>query len=262
MEYDLYQVDAFAARLFEGNPAAVVPLQAWLPNAQMQKIAMENNLSETAFFVPEQDGYHLRWFTPLIEVDFCGHATLATAHVLFEHLGLDQEAVLFYTRVGELVVSRSEHSYRMDAPADEAEELEVSHDIVEALGEAPRALYQGREDLMAVLESEEQVLNLSPDFHALAEATQRGLIATAPGRKVDFVSRCFYPNAGIDEDPVTGSAHTTLAPYWAKRLKKNDLQARQISRRGGQLRCLVSPERVVLEGQAITYLTGRIFIPD
>ncbi len=262
MKHTLYQVDAFTSRLFGGNPAAVLPLDKWMSDERMQQIAMENNLSETAFFVEEGDGYRLRWFTPAVEVDFCGHATLASAHVLFEQLDAKREAILFYTRVGELVVSKKADRYRMDAPADELEELEVSHEVVEALGEAPRALFRGREDLMAVLESEEQVRNLQPDFRALAASTRRGLIATAPGREVDFVSRCFYPNAGIDEDPVTGSAHTTMAPYWADQLDKTDLNARQLSRRGGEIRCLVSPQRVVLEGQAVTYLAGNIFLPD
>lgn len=258
MNRTLYQVDAFASRLFTGNPAAVLLLDTWPDDALMQQIAMENNLSETAFAAEEGEGYRLRWFTPTVEVDFCGHATLATAHVLFVHRKLGREAILFHTRVGELVVSRKEEAYRMDAPADSLEELEVSHEIIEALGEAPRALYQGREDLMAVLESEEQIINLQPDFFALAKATRRGLIATAPGREVDFVSRCFYPNAGIDEDPVTGSAHTTMVPYWAEQLGKTDLQARQLSQRGGSLRCLMGPERVILEGHAVTYLIGEL----
>jgi len=262
MTHTLYQVDAFTSRLFGGNPAAVLPLDKWMSDERMQQVAMENNLSETAFFAEERDGYRLRWFTPAVEVDFCGHATLASAHVLFEQLAIEREAILFYTRVGELVVSKKADRYRMDAPADKLEALEVSHEVVEALGEAPRALFRGREDLMAVLESEEQVRNLQPDFRALAASTRRGLIATAPGREVDFVSRCFYPNAGVDEDPVTGSAHTTMAPYWAAQLDKTDLNARQLSRRGGEIRCLVSPKRVVLEGQAVTYLVGNIFLPD
>lgn len=260
MTLPLYQIDAFADQLFQGNPAAVCPLSKWLPDARLQAIAAENNLSETAFFVPKGIDYHLRWFTPLVEVDLCGHATLAAAHCLFEHLGVRGQSVSFQTRSGLLAVSRAAEGYMMDLPADNIEETLAPKALKTALGVTPQATYMGREDYLAVLGTEAEVLALKPDFRQLRELRSRGLIVTAPGESTDFVSRCFYPNAGIDEDPVTGSAHTTMTPYWAERLSKQELTARQLSKRGGKLHCTMLGERVALAGNAITFLKGEIYL--
>ena len=257
-ELTIYQVDAFTDTLFRGNPAAVVPLDTWLPDHLMQAIGLENNLSETAFFVAEGEVYRLRWFTPAVEVDLCGHATLASAHVLFAHLGFTGERLDFDTRSGPLRVKRAGDAYRMDFPADRLTAAEPPAALFEALGRAPREVYTGREDYLVVYETQADVAGLDPDFGRLKEIGGRGVIATAPGDEVDFVSRAFFPNFGIDEDPVTGAAHTTSTPYWAGRLGKDDLTARQISTRGGELRCVLRGDRVDLYGRAVTYLKGTI----
>lgn len=208
----LYQADAFAEHLFEGNPAAICPLTEWLPDEILQKIAIENNLSETAFFIPKGDDFHLRWFTPAFEVDLCGHATLATAHILYEHLGYDRDKITFHTRVGELYVQKNEEGYAMNFPADELAEVDTPQAIIDAIGRKPIITFTGREDYMTVVESQQFIENLKPDLRAISELGMRGLIVTAPGEEADFVSRCFFPNAGVDEDPATGSAHTTMTP--------------------------------------------------
>ncbi|MCO6478957.1 MAG: PhzF family phenazine biosynthesis protein [Phaeodactylibacter sp.] len=256
----IYQADAFTGELFRGNPAAVCPLDKWLPGATLQAIALENNLSETAFFVPKGKDYHLRWFTPAIEVDLCGHATLATAHVLYEHLGYREPSINFHSRSGLLSVSREDEHYILDFPTDILEPTLAPKVLTEALQATPREVFTGREDFLVVLESEAEVAALRPDFRLLQQVKGRGVIVTAPGEAVDFVSRCFFPNAGIDEDPVTGSAHTTLTPYWAERLGKQELLARQISRRGGEVRCTMLGERVALAGKAVTYMEGVIWV--
>ncbi len=257
--YTLYQVDAFTDKPFGGNPAAVTPLLQWLPDEVMQALANENNLSETAFFVPVDHGFALRWFTPEVEVDLCGHATLAAAHVLFAHLGYTEPVIHFHTRSGLLAVERSAQGYVMDFPADEIRPIATPALLEQALGAPVLETWQGRSDLMAVLADVGAVRQLKPDMLALAALGGRGVIATAPGAAdADFVSRCFFPNAGVPEDPVTGSAHTTMTPYWAKRLGKPKLQARQLSARGGVLGCTLAGERVRLEGQAVTYLVGAI----
>ncbi|MCB0558801.1 MAG: PhzF family phenazine biosynthesis protein [Lewinellaceae bacterium] len=258
MNIPIYQADAFTGELFQGNPAAVCPLDNWLPDAVLQSIAAENNLSETAFFLPKGPDYQLRWFTPAIEVDLCGHATLATAHVLFEHLGYQEASVNFHCRSGLLSVSREEDHYIMDFPTDIIEPTLAPKVLTEALRATPLEVFAGREDFLIVLGSEAEVAALQPDFRLLRQVKGRGVIVTAPGDAVDFVSRCFFPNAGIDEDPVTGSAHTTLTPYWAERLGKQELTARQISRRGGEIRCTMLGERVALAGKAVTYMEGVI----
>lgn len=255
----MYQADAFTKQLFRGNPAAVCPLKEWLPDATLQAIAAENNLSETAFFIPKGQGFHLRWFTPAIEVALCGHATLATAHILFQHLGYLRETINFHTLSGPLSVSRGDGMYIMDFPTDILEPAPAPAVLLKALRAEPVEVFTGREDYLVVLESQEQVARLRPDFQLLRQVKGRGVIATAPGEEVDFVSRCFFPNAGIDEDPVTGSAHTTMTPYWAERLSKQELTARQISARGGELKCTMLGERVAIAGQAVTYLEGRIW---
>lgn len=257
MELQLFQVDAFADNVFEGNPAAVVLLDEWLDDELLRAIADENNLSETAFCVAENDGYRLRWFTPHSEVNLCGHATLATAHVLFEHRGFPADEIVFESRSGALRVRRCEAGLELDFPAGGRREIGIPSGMAEALGARPRQAFEGG-DCMVVLCSEAEVRALSPDFRALARMPGRGVIATAPGDEVDFVSRCFFPRLRVDEDPVTGSAHCQLAPYWAERLDKNVLIARQVSARGGTVRCRVAGERVMLAGPAADFMTGTI----
>ncbi len=261
MKLKLFQVDAFASKPFEGNPAAVIPLESWLPDDLMQNIGMENNLAETAFFVREGDVFRLRWFTPAIEVDLCGHATLGTAHVLFNHLSWSQDAIAFQTRSGLLTVTRSGNGYAMDFPADRLVKVPAPPpQLTEGLGIEPVEVFQGREDYLAILETEDQIRALQPDFRTISKLGGRGLIASAPGKNCDFVSRCFFPQAGIDEDPVTGSAHTTLTPYWAERLGKNHLSARQLSRREGAVGCTLEGQRVILQGQAVTVIEGTLYL--
>lgn len=261
MPYPLYQVDAFTDRPLGGNPAAVMPLEAWLPDGQLQAIAGENNLSETAFLVPEDGAYGLRWFTPTVEVDLCGHATLASAHVLFEHLGYAGEQILFTTRSGELRVVRDGDGYCMDFPAPSLSAVAVNEDLEAALG-APildAALPDENPSMMVCrFESEASVAALAPDFRALLAATPYSVIATAEGADRDMISRFFGPQVGIDEDPVTGSAHCCLASYWAPRLGKDRLTARQISARTGEVVCELRGDRVLLSGRAVTYLTGTV----
>lgn len=259
MELTIYQLDAFTDRVFQGNPAAIVPLDAWLPDDLMQSIAMENNLSETAFYVPMDGGFHLRWFTPVAEVDLCGHATLACAALLFEHMAFADETIRFFTRSGWLSVRRSGRQFEMDFPSQPASECVAPPQLKAAFNVQP--VFVGRsDDYLVVVESEAQVRELTPDLRLLMELEGRGCLVTAPGDEVDFVSRCFFPSYGIDEDPVTGSAHCTLAPYWADRLGKSSLTARQISARGGQLSCEVVDDRVNLRGTATLYLKGTIWV--
>ena len=259
----IFQVDAFAREIFQGNPAAVIPLAEWLPDKTMQAIAMENQLSETAFLRISSNGSGLRWFTPTIEVNLCGHATLATAHVLFEDLKTREEIVSFQTHSGILSVRRDIDGYAMDLPADPPIPVAGFEETIQkALGHRPDAVLQGRDDLVAILESEEQIRDLTPDFRQIAMLPFRGLIVSAPGKSFDFVSRCFFPQSGIDEDPVTGSAHATLAPYWVARLSRHKLRARQLSKRGGNVTCRFHEDRVTLIGNAVTYLRGEYFLPE
>lgn len=264
---NLYQIDAFSSRLFAGNPAAVIPLNEWLDDDTLQAIAEENNLSETAFFVPLSDGsadFHLRWFTPVAEVDLCGHATLAAAHALWRHEHYERNTIAFKTRSGILTASRKIDLYSLDFPALDATPTAVTGAIVEALGVRPNELYTGR-DLMAVLDNKRLVHECAPNFRVLAQLEGvRAIIVTAPGSSHDFVSRVFAPALGIDEDPVTGSAHCMMAPYWAKMLGKNTLTAHQVSKRGGDLECTFDPDanRVKLTGHAVTYLEGSIHLPQ
>jgi PhzF family phenazine biosynthesis protein len=261
MESALYQVDAFTSRLFHGNPAAVCPLETWLPAATMQAIAAENNLPETAFFVREGDGYGLRWFTPAVEVDLCGHATLASAYVIFERLRPEAREVRFQTRSGELVVVRDGGRLRMSFPARPPQVSEAHPDLVPALGGKPRAVL-GARDYLVVYDRAEEVAGLRPDMERLKRVDRFAVIVTAPGEDCDFVSRFFAPSKGVPEDPVTGSAHCTLIPYWSGRLGKRRLHARQISARGGELWCEDAGERVLIAGEAVLYLEGRIRIPE
>jgi PhzF family phenazine biosynthesis protein len=257
MKLDQFQVSAFSARQFGGNPAAVVPLSAWLPESTMQAIAAENNLSETAFFVREGDAFGLRWFTPAVEVDLCGHATLATAHVLFSELAFAEPMLRFNTRSGELRVSRDGEFIRLDLPAHSIEETSVDLEIVKALGWKVIAAYDAP-SWVYLMETEAAVTSLKPDMRALLAASSRPVIVTAPGDEVDFVSRFFGPQVGVDEDPVTGSAHCALVPLWAGRLGKAEFSARQVSPRGGELLCSLQGDRVVLRGQARTFMRGQI----
>ncbi len=259
MRLQLYQVDAFAEKLFTGNPAAVCPLEEWLPEAVMQSIALENNLSETAFVVREASGWRIRWFTPGSEVDLCGHATLATAWVLFD-LGLVDGSELFLqSRSGKLKVSRDDGLLTLDFPALQVSPCLLPDSLVAALGRRPAELYRAM-DYMAVFDTEEEILSLEPDFNALGRIDLRGLIVTAPGKEADFVSRFFAPRVGVNEDPVTGSAHCMLTPFWAARLGRNRLQARQLSRRGGSLVCELRGDRVLISGRCVPYLKGTIDI--
>lgn len=260
MKLNIYQVDAFAENVFTGNPAAVVPLKNWLFDETMQNIAMENNLSETAFFVPAENGFHIRWFTPTTEVNLCGHATLATAHVLFQHLNYQGKEILFQSKSGILNVKRKNEQIVLDFPTSEVIEVKLLENIEQAFGILPQKGFKGREDLMYVFESQKEIENLKPDFNFLKTLEMRGIIATAPSIEYDFVSRFFAPREGIDEDPVTGSAHTMLVPYWAKSLGKEELVARQISKRGGILHCKHLGKRVEIGGKAVTYLVGEITV--
>jgi PhzF family phenazine biosynthesis protein len=253
----IYQVDAFTAEVFKGNPAAVCPLERWIDDATMQSIAAENNLAETAFFVPEGDGYHLRWFTPAREIDLCGHATLASAYVLFERLGRPGDEIHFRSKSGRLVVRRSGKSLALDFPARPAVRETPPAGLEAALGTQVLEAWRSR-DWMAVLGSEDEVRVLEPDIARLAEIEAHAFIVTAPGRDVDFVSRFFAPSVGVAEDPVTGSAHCTLVPYWSDRLGKTRHRALQVSKRGGRLDCELKGDRVIIAGQAVLFLEGSI----
>jgi PhzF family phenazine biosynthesis protein len=260
MRLPIYQVDAFTDRIFAGNPAAVVPLEEWLSDATLQAIAAENNLAETAFFLPRGDAYALRWFTPTVEVDLCGHATLASAYVIFRFIEPGRRRVAFETRqAGTLIVTRQGDELAMDFPAWPPKPAEASPGLVAALGKNPTEVLASR-DWFAVYEREADIAAIKPDFAALRRL-DRAVIITAPGSGgVDFVSRFFAPWAGIDEDPVTGSAHCQLIPYWAKQLGKTRLAARQVSARGGALTCALEGDRVTIAGQARLYLEGTIII--
>jgi len=256
----LFQVDAFAHEVFTGNPAAVVPLKTWLPDEILQKIALENNLSETAFFCESTEGFKIRWFTPLAEVDLCGHATLASAHVLFNHLGYDKKEIVFESRSGILRVSTNDSMILLDFPTSPIEEISMPAAIKGAFNVNPKSCIKGRDDLMLIFENENDVVKLQPDFDWLIQAKTRGVICTSASQEFDFVSRFFAPAVGINEDPVTGSAHTMLIPYWAKHLGKSELVAKQVSKRGGILYCLFLNERVEIGGNAVTFLQGEITI--
>lgn len=259
MRLPIYQVDAFTDKLFGGNPAAVCPLEKWLPDATMQAIAAENNLSETAFFVRERADCALRWFTPTVEVDLCGHATLAAGYVVLRFLEPQRQAVSFNTmQAGVLTVRRQGECLAMDFPARPATPAPAPAGLLQALGGNPREVLRAR-DYLVVYDSAADVAALKPDLAALAKVDCWAAIVTAPGEDgVDFVSRFFAPGQGVPEDPVTGSAHTTLTPYWAKRLGRNELAARQLSRRGGALHCTLNGDRVGLVGRAALYLEGTI----
>jgi PhzF family phenazine biosynthesis protein len=261
----IYQVDAFSDRLFAGNPAAVCILDQWIPEKLMQQIAAENNLSETAFCVRKGYLYELRWFTPTVEVDLCGHATLATAHVLFAHEGVMEDQIIFSTASGELRVKRMDNNhYQLDFPEDLPQLLDQVPEVLEkGLGAiSAKAYYKARNTYMIELQSEEELRQLQPDLQLWSTLEEViGVLVTAKGELCDFVSRSFFPQAGVDEDPVTGSAHTVLTPFWTKELNKKELYAQQISARKGQLKCLWENKRVYISGQAKTYLIGELLLP-
>ncbi len=257
----IYQVDAFTHRPFSGNPAAVCVLADPVSEEAMQNIAMENNLAETAFITRGSDEWLIRWFTPVTEVDLCGHATLASAYVVLYILEPQSDKVVFRSRVmGNLIVRKKGDLLELDFPADELHGCIVPDLIRESIGNAPLECHMGRTDYLLLYGSESDILSLNPDFRKLALADGRGVIVTAPGSDVDFVSRFFAPQAGIDEDPVTGSAHTTLTPFWSARLGKKTLTARQLSPRGGLLGCTLLSDRTLIAGRAILYLKGEIYV--
>lgn len=259
MKLEIFQVDAFTSRPFGGNPAAIVPLDAWLPTETMQSIALENNLSETAFFVREGDSYGLRWFTPTFEIDLCGHATLATAFVIFSVLGSDEAVLKFQTKSGVLRVEREGERFVLDFPSRPAVGCEVPPGLVAAIGGEPKEILKSR-DYVLVYETEDEVRNIEPNFAEILKIPTHAVIVTAPGKDSDFVSRFFAPEVGVFEDPVTGSAHCTLIPYWAEKLGKTELFARQVSVRGGELFCELRGDRVKIGGHATLYMKGEIYV--
>jgi PhzF family phenazine biosynthesis protein len=258
MKIRMFQVDAFTEKLFGGNPAAVCLLTESLPDALMQKIAAENNLAETAFVTETGNSFNIRWCTPKVEVDLCGHATLASAHVIFHHLNYPGKTIRFSSRSGILEVRKENDLLVLNFPTDTIQKGCLPVSVTESLGMAPVEILKGKTDYLLVYENQQQVESLDPDFAGLCKATARGIIVTAKGNESDFVSRFFAPQVGINEDPVTGSAHTTLIPYWSARLCKKEMTAIQLSERRGYLECKDLGERVEIAGKAVTYLEGEI----
>ena len=255
---DIYQVDAFNNQLFKGNPAAVIPLEKWISEELMQSIAEENNLSETVFFVKNKNTFDIKWFTPTCEIDLCGHATLAAAHIIFSELNFDKKALEFTSKSGKLVVTKNDDWYTLNFPSEKIKEVETLSILESALKTKVLKCYQGTWKLLVELENETAITNLKPNFSLLSELESSGIIVTAKGDSVDFVSRFFAPKIGINEDPVTGSAHTLLIPFWSKKLNKTNLNAIQLSKRVGILKCEYLNERVEMSGQAVTYLKGKL----
>lgn len=261
MKQKIYQVDAFADKVFSGNPAAVCPLNQWLSDDILQKIAMENNLAETAFYVKQGNQYELRWFTPAVEVDLCGHATLAAAFVLFNHENHNENIVQFHSpRSGALTVTRNGELLTLNFPADTFVQIELSDEITNCFDIKPQSAFKGKTDYLLVFDREDEIRRITPALDIISKLKARGVIVTAKGENVDFVSRFFAPQVGVNEDHVTGSAHTTLTPYWAKRLGKNELTAVQLSARKGYLKCKYLTDRVEISGQGKLYLTGEIYL--
>jgi PhzF family phenazine biosynthesis protein len=260
MKIKLYQVDAFANRVFEGNPAAVCPLENWLDDYLLQKIAEENNLSETAFFVQTDNNIQLRWFTPLEEVELCGHATLAAAYILYQYCNYSAPSAIFDTKSGQLVVTKIDHGFSMDFPASILQTVDVPAALLLGLGKVKAQTILAGFDYVVVLNSAKEVIELSPDFSQWLNLDLRGVVVTAQGTDVDFVSRCFFPKLRVNEDPVTGSAHCELAPYWGKRLGLSVLSGRQLSQRSGLVHCKLIEDRVILIGNAVEFMSGEIHI--
>jgi PhzF family phenazine biosynthesis protein len=257
MKLPIYQIDAFSSKTFKGNPAAVCPLEKWLDDETLQQIAEENNLAETAFYVNTDKGFEIRWFTPVSEVDLCWHATLASAHVLFNHYNFKEKEITFSSNSGPLKVRKEGDSIVLNFPVNSMEKAKLPDGMLEGLGVLPFELYQNK-DFLLVLESEEEVRSIKPNFDVLKKVPTRGIIVTAKGDKVDFVSRFFAPRVGVNEDPVTGSAHSTLIPYWSQKLHKKEMVAEQLSKRGGTILCTHLEDRVEMKGSAVTYLIGEI----
>jgi PhzF family phenazine biosynthesis protein len=259
MKIKLYQVDAFTDRIFSGNPAAVCPLHRWLRDEVLQNIAMENNLAETAFYVKNEEVFEIRWFTPAVEVDLCGHATLAAAHVLFNYENYNSDEIEFNSpRSGKLVVTKNDDMLTLNFPADTYNKVPLSTELTACFDIPAVEAYKGKTDYMLVFDSQEQIENVTPHLDRIAKIPARGIIITAMGSEVDFVSRFFAPQSGINEDPVTGSAHTTLTPYWYTRTGKSEMSAIQLSSRKGYLTCTYLDDRIAISGQARLYLEGEI----
>lgn len=257
---DIYQVDAFNNEIFKGNPAAVCPLEKWISEDLMQAIAEENNLSETVFFVKNKNTFDIKWFTPTCEIDLCGHATLAAAHIIFSELNFKGKHIEFNSKSGKLTVSKTDDWYTLNFPSEELEEIEIPSLLEQALNVPILKTFKGKWKLLVVLENEKIIKNLNPNFHLLAQLEFSGIIVTAKGDSADFVSRFFAPKIEINEDPVTGSAHTLLIPYWSKKLNKTKLEAIQLSKRRGYLKCEYLNDRVEMSGQAVTYLKGQLIL--
>ena len=258
MQLKVFQVDAFTSSLFKGNPAAVVILEKEIPNELMQNIAFENNLSETAYILINKSPIEIRWFSPTAEVDLCGHATLASAKILFEHYLSHEKKIIFDSNSGELTVTQSGNLLTLDFPSDTFKKVDNNDEINQAANTYSEEIYKGKDDYLVILESEEELKRLTPDFEKVSKLNARGLIVSAPSNTVDFVSRCFFPQLGVNEDPVTGSAHTLLMPYWSNRLGSNKLTANQVSQRGGALHCEYKGARTLISGEAVVFLTGVI----
>lgn len=261
MKLEIYQIDSFTDKLFGGNPAAVCPLSDnWLDDSLMRNIAMENNLTETAFYLEKNGVYHIRWFTPSIEVDLCGHATLAAAYVLFNIKNFEGGELIFHSRSGKLIVKKEDDYLTMNFPIDSIRKIKITDEIKSCFNIAPIDAYEGKTDYMLIFENEKQIKEIKYDLREINKLNTRGVIITAKGEESDFVSRFFAPQSGIDEDPVTGSAHTTLTPYWSKILNKKELKAIQLSKRGGVLICRNMGDRVDISGKAGIYMTGEIYV--
>jgi PhzF family phenazine biosynthesis protein len=261
MRIKIYQVDAFTDKVFSGNPAAVCPLSGeWLDDSTMQDIAMENNLAETAFYIKRNDVYHIRWFTPEIEVDLCGHATLATAHVLFEYENYQNNEIHFNSRSGMLRVRKNNEFITMNFPADTVEKVDITDEITSCFDIRPIEAIKGKTDYMLIYKNEAQIKDIKYNLNMINRIDARGIMITAKGTDCDFVSRFFAPQSGISEDPVTGSAHTTLTPYWSKVLNKTELTAKQLSKRKGFLLCRYLGDRIEISGKATLYLVGEITV--
>jgi PhzF family phenazine biosynthesis protein len=260
MKLKIFVANAFSNKKFGGNPAAVVPLNEWLSDLLMQQIAAQNNLAETAYIVQQGEDYAIRWFTPTVEVNLCGHATLASAHILFEHLNYTRSRIVFHSKSGPLQVTRNDDKITLNFPANAPEKIFDDGLIEKSIGLKPLAVFKSRFDYMVLLGNQSDIETLKPDLALIRKLPARGLIVTAKGEEADFVSRCFYPQSGIDEDPVTGSAHTVMVPFWAKERGKNKLSAIQLSARRGYLDCELAEDRVLMSGHAHTYLEGNFYV--
>ena len=259
MKLNIYQIDAFANKTLEGNPAAIIPLEEWLSDELMQAIAAENNLSETAYFVQTSSGFDIRWFTPVQEVNLCGHATLASSYIIFNILEYEKEEILFESKSGTLSVKQNDEWLEMNFPSQSPVECKIPQQIIGAFSEAPIECLKS-EDYIVVFENEQQIINANPDFSLLSELNLRGVVITSRSEKYDFVSRCFAPKYGINEDPVTGSSFTQLMPYWSKKMNKINMNAKQVSKRGGEVKCVYLGDRVLISGKAAKYMSGTIEI--